>query len=156
MFGINDLSAYKKTSVNAELSVADPYVITKMLYQGIFERLAQAKGAIARGDLAMKANRLSSATAILENLKDTLDFSQSKEIATNLKNIYNYMIHCIADAAIDLNEKPIDDALKVFMPIKEAWDKIPVAAQQQASAQRNNDAFHSEFNNTRSLAHGTI
>ena len=78
MFGINDLSAYKKTSVNAELSVADPYVITKMLYQGIFERLAQAKGAIARGDLAMKANRLSSATAILENLKDTLDFSQSK------------------------------------------------------------------------------
>ena len=155
MYGRN-LRAYRNTSVNAELSVADPYVITKMLYQGIFERLAQAKGAIARGDLEQKASRLSSATAIIENLKDTLDFSQSKEIATNLKNIYNFMLNCIADAAIEISEKPIDEALKVFMPIKEAWDKIPVAAQTEAIAKRNTSQFHNEFNHTRSLAHGTI
>lgn len=54
MYGRN-LRAYQKTTVNAEISVADPYYVTKLLYQGLFERLAQAKGAIERGDLALKA-----------------------------------------------------------------------------------------------------
>ena len=72
MYGRN-LNAYRKTSVSAELSVADPYVITKMLYQGLFERLARAKGAIERNDLAMKGKLLGSATAILENLRSTYE-----------------------------------------------------------------------------------
>lgn len=54
MYGRN-LRAYQKTTVNAEISVADPYYVTKLLYQGLFERLAQAKGAIERGDLALKS-----------------------------------------------------------------------------------------------------
>ena len=66
MYGRN-LKAYQKTTVTAEISVADPYYVTKLLFQGVFERLAQAKGAIERGDLALKAKKLSSATAIIEN-----------------------------------------------------------------------------------------
>ena len=87
MYGRN-LRAYQKTTVQAEFSVADPYYVTKLLYQGLFERLAQAKGAIERGDLALKAKKLSTATAILENLRSTLDFSQSKSIAQGLYEIY--------------------------------------------------------------------
>ena len=45
MYGRN-LKAYQKTTVTAEISVADPYYVTKLLFQGVFERLAQAKGAI--------------------------------------------------------------------------------------------------------------
>ena len=88
MYGRN-LKAYQKTNVNAELAVADPYYVTKLLYQGLYERIAQAKGAIERGDLALKAKKLSSATAILENLRSTLDFSQSKSIAQSLFDIYS-------------------------------------------------------------------
>ena len=79
MYGRN-LKAYQKTNVNAELSVADPYYVTKLLYQGLFERIAQAKGAIERGDLALKAKKLSTATAILENLRSTPERSSGKEI----------------------------------------------------------------------------
>ena len=41
MYGRN-LKAYQKTNINAELSVADPYVVTKMLFQGLNDRMAQA------------------------------------------------------------------------------------------------------------------
>ena len=71
------MKEYRKASVNAELAMADPYTITKALFQGVFERLGQAKGAIARGDLEEKAKRLASASAIIQHLKDTLDPSQA-------------------------------------------------------------------------------
>ena len=75
MYGRN-LRAYQKTTVNAEISVADPYYVTKLLYQGLFERLAQAKGAIERGDLALKAKKLSTATAIGKFEKHSRLFSK--------------------------------------------------------------------------------
>lgn len=117
MYGRN-LRAYQKTTVNAEISVADPYYVTKLLYQGLFERLAQAKGAIERGDLALKAKKLSTATAILENLRSTLDFSQSKSIAQGLYDIYSYMIDQVAEASLNLMTQPIDNAIRALMPIK--------------------------------------
>ena len=119
MYGRN-LRAYQKTTVNAEISVADPYYVTKLLYQGLFERLAQAKGAIERGDLALKAKKLSTATAILENLRSTLDFSQSKSIAQGLYDIYSYMIDQVAEASLNLMTQPIDNAIRALMPIKKA------------------------------------
>ena len=114
MYGRN-LRAYQKTTVNAEISVADPYYVTKLLYQGLFERLAQAKGAIERGDLALKAKKLSTATAILENLRSTLDFSQSKSIAQGLYDIYSYMIDQVAEASLNLMTQPIDNAIRALM-----------------------------------------
>ncbi len=155
MYGRN-LRAYRNTSVSAEIAVADPYVLTKMLYQGVFERLAQAKGAIERGDLETKAKKLSSATAIIENLKNTLDFKRNAAIAQNFSDIYDYMLERIADAAVMINPKPIDEALQIFLPIKQAWDNIPLAAQQEAAAIRSQDADSVEFQNTASLARGTI
>ena len=64
------MKEYRKASVNAELAVADPYTITKALFNGVFERLGQAKGAIARGDLEEKAKKIASATAIIQHLKE--------------------------------------------------------------------------------------
>lgn len=155
MYGRN-LRAYRNTSVSAEIAVADPYVLTKMLYQGIFERLAQAKGAIMRGDLETKAKKLSSATAIIENLKNTLDFNRNAAIAQNFSDIYDYMLERIADAAVQIDPHPIDLALQIFMPIKQAWDNIPAAAQREAAEIRSHDADAAEFQNTSSLARGTI
>ena len=155
MYGRN-LRAYRNTSVSAEIAVADPYVLTKMLYQGIFERLAQAKGAIERGDLAVKAQKLASATAIIENLKHTLDFKRNAAIAQNFSDIYDEMLERIADAAVQINPRPIDEALQIFMPIKQAWDNIPLSAQQEAATIRSQDADSAEFQHTTSLARGTI
>lgn len=151
MYGRN-LRAYQKTSLSAELAVADPYTITKMLYQGIFEKLAQAKGAIERGDLKTKATTLSIATAILENLKSTLDFSYNKDLAQNLYDLYSFMIEKLADASIHLTTAPIDAVLRILKPIKEAWDSIPYSAVQKANQIRSTD---DKFNSTY-LASGKI
>lgn len=155
MYGRN-LRAYQKTTVNAEISVADPYYVTKLLYQGLFERLAQAKGAIERGDLALKAKKLSTATAILENLRSTLDFSQSKTIAQGLYDIYSYMIDQVAEASLNLMTQPIDNAIRALMPIKKAWDSIPVTAQQEAASKRTQEQLNVDLNHADNMAKGSI
>ncbi|CCX91951.1 MAG: flagellar export chaperone FliS [Succinatimonas sp.] len=155
MYGRN-LRAYQKTTVNAEISVADPYYVTKLLYQGLFERLAQAKGAIERGDLALKAKKLSTATAILENLRSTLDFSQSKTIAQGLYDIYSYMIDQVAEASLNLMTQPIDNAIRALMPIKKAWDSIPVTAQQEAASKRTQEQLNVDLNHADNMAKGSV
>ena len=155
MYGRN-LRAYQKTTVNAELSVADPYYVTKLLYQRLFERLAQAKGAIERGDLALKAKKLSTATAILENLRSTLDFSQSKSIAQGLYDIYSYMIDQVAEASLNLMTQPIDNAIRALMPIKKAWDSIPVTAQQEAASKRTQEQLNVDLNHADNMAKGSV
>ena len=153
MYGRN-LRAYQKTTVNAEISVADPYYVTKLLYQGLFERLAQAKGAIERGDLALKAKKLSTATAILENLRSTLDFSQSKSIAQGLYD--SYMIDQVAEASLNLMTQPIDNAIRALMPIKKAWDSIPVTAQQEAASKRTQEQLNVDLNHADNMAKGSV
>ena len=155
MYGRN-LRAYQKTTVNAEISVADPYYVTKLLYQGLFERLAQAKGAIGRGDLAFTAKKLSTATAILENLRRTLDFSQSKSIAQGLYDIYSYMIDQVAEASLNLMTQPIDNAIRALMPIKKAWDSIPVTAQQEAASKRTQEQLNVDLNHADNMAKGSV
>ncbi len=155
MYGRN-LKAYQKTNVNAELAVADPYYVTKLLYQGLFERIAQAKGAIERGDLALKAKKLSSATAIIENLRSTLDFSQSASIAQSLYDIYSYMLDQISEATITLATLPLDNALRAFMPIKKAWDSIPVSAQKEAQSRRTQEQLDIDLNHDANIAKGYI
>ena len=155
MYG-RTLRAYQKTTVNAEISVADPYYVTKLLYQGLFERLAQAKGAIERGDLALKAKKLSTATAILENLRSTLDFSQSKSIAQGLYDIYSYMIDQVAEASLNLMTQPIDNAIRALMPIKKAWDSIPVTAQQEAASKRTQEQLNVDLNHADNMAKGSV
>ena len=155
MYGRN-LRAYQKTTVNAEISVADPYYVTKLLYQGLFERLAQAKGAIERGDLALKAKKLSTATAILENLRSTLDFSQSKSIAQGLYDIYSYMIDQVAEASLNLMTQPNDNAIRALMPIKKAWDSIPVTAQQEAASKRTQEQLNVDLNHADNMAKGSV
>ncbi|MGN0894154.1 MAG: flagellar export chaperone FliS [Succinivibrio sp.] len=155
MYGRN-LKAYQKTTVNAEITVADPYYVTKLLYQGLFERLAQAKGAIERGDLALKAKKLSTATAILENLRSTLDFSQSKTIAQGLYDIYSYMIDQVAEASLNLVTQPLDNAIRALMPIKRAWDSIPVSAQQEAASKRSSEQLNVDLNHADNMATGRV
>ena len=136
MYNRRNLDAYRKNSVRAELSVADPYTITKMLFQGAFERLMQAKGAIEHGDLELKGRKLSSASVIIENLRSTLDFKINKELAQRLFDLYTYVIDRIADASVEVSLAPIDAALKVLIPLKSAWDSIPLTEQQKAAQQR--------------------
>lgn len=146
------LKAYQNKSLKEAMAMADPYTITKMLFQGLFERLCQAKGAILRGDMNAKSKKLSAAGLIIENLRNSLDFSYRKDFAQNMYDLYTYMIGRLADANMHATTEPIDAVIKTLLPIKNAWDNIPYAAVQEAAKHRSRENTYEDH----ALANGSI
>lgn len=134
---LKGINAYKKGSLKQDIAHADPHKITLMLMQGALDRMAYAKGAIERKEFEGKAEHLSRVTAILMNLRDTLDMDLKNDITKNLYSLYDYMIQRVTDANIQNDLKIMDEVINLLLPIKVAWSQIPEEAKQEAyEAQR--------------------
>lgn len=134
---LKGINAYKKGNLKQDISHADPHKLTLMLMQGTLDKLAYAKGCMERKDYAGKSEHLSRASAILMNLRDTLDLEAGAEVADNLFALYDYMVQRLIDANVQNSLKIIDEVITLILPIKTAWSQIPESAKQEAyEAQR--------------------
>ncbi len=135
MYGRN-LKAYQRTNLEAELSVADPHRIVQMMFEGLLERLAQSKGAILRKDFEYKSDRISKALGIVNGLQVSLDKKQDPELYEKMYALYDYIKELINEASTKLTVEPLDEAIKLILPIKQAWDNIPPEARAEAYARK--------------------
>ncbi|AMG29899.1 flagella export chaperone FliS [Grimontia hollisae] len=119
------LQAYKKVSVDSQLSAASPHKVIQMLMAGAIERLIQGKAAMSQGDVAVKGERLGKALDIIISLRTCLSMDDGGEIASNLDALYDFMIRQVSEANRDNLEAPIDDVIDILREIKSAWDQIP-------------------------------
>ncbi len=119
MYGRN-LKAYRKTNLEAELSVADPHRVIQMMFEGLIERLSQAKGAILRNDLEYKSDRI-------------------PVLADRMFALYDYMKELLAKASVSLDVAPIDEVINLILPIKQAWDQIPNDIKEETNQKILND-----------------
>ncbi|RDV25040.1 flagellar export chaperone FliS [Alteromonas aestuariivivens] len=134
---LTGINAYRKGNLKQDIATADPHRLTLMLMQGALDRLAFAKGAMERKDFVAKSEFLSRVTAILMNLRDTLDLDVGGEVAENLFALYDYMIEKVNDGHVKNDLKMLDEVISLLTPIRDAWVQIPEAAKQEAyEAQR--------------------
>lgn len=129
---LKGINAYKKGNIRQDISQADPHRLTLMLMQGALDRMAYARGSMERKDFVGKAEHLSKATAILINLRDTIDLDLKSEVGENLFALYEYMIQRLNDANIQNNLQIMDEVINLMLPIKTAWAQIPEEAKQEA------------------------
>lgn len=119
------LQAYKKVSVDSQLSAASPHKVIQMLMAGAIERLIQGKAAMQQGSLAVKGERLGKALDIVISLRTCLSMDEGGDIAKNLDALYDFMIRQIALANQSNTSEPLDDVVEMLREIKSAWDQIP-------------------------------
>jgi flagellar protein FliS len=129
---LKGINAYKKGNLKEDIAQADPHKLTLMLMQGALDRMAYTKGCIERKDYAGKSEHVSRATAIVMNLRDTLDMQSGSDISDKLYSLYDYMIQRLIDANVQNNLKIIDEVINLLLPIKTAWSQIPESAKQEA------------------------
>jgi len=129
---LKGINAYRKGNLKQDVASADPHKLTLMLLQGALDRIAYAKGAMERKDLAVKADYISKASAILMHLRDTLDLEAGGDIAGNLQALYNYMIERLNEAHINNDLNVLDEVSSLLTPIRDAWVQIPENAKQEA------------------------
>ena len=118
------MEQYRQVGVRSDIPDASPYRLVQMLMQGALDKLAAAKGCMARGDIAGKGSNISGVISIVDGLRASLDKDTGGQIALNLENLYLHIIQQLLQANIDNDAVIIDKVYRLIAQIKSAWDDI--------------------------------
>ncbi len=118
------MNQYKQVSVSSQVFEASPHRLIQMLMEGGLERLAQAQGAMARGQASLKGELISKAIGIIGGLREGLDMSKGGEVAQNLDRVYEYMITRMLEANKSNDPTPLVEVSGLLREVKSGWDAI--------------------------------
>lgn len=118
------MKQYQTVSVHAQVTEADSHRLIQMLMEGGLQRLAQAKGAMEYGNVALKGELIGKAMGIIGGLRDALDKDKGGEIASNLDNLYAFMQQRLSQANLQNDPAMLDEVAGLLREIKQGWDGI--------------------------------
>ncbi|MFJ5300337.1 flagellar export chaperone FliS [Pseudomonas sp. SLFW] len=118
------LRQYQKVNSQAQTAVATPHRLVQMLMEAGLDRIAQAKGAIERKDIAAKGVLIGKAIEVIGGLREGLDMEKQAEALAHVDNLYVYMMKRLAEANIKTSPKILDEVSDLLTTVKEGWDGI--------------------------------
>ena len=127
--GHHPLAAYVRTGLESRVAEADPHTLVALLFDGLFESIAQARGALRSGDMAAKGRALGRAVGIVdEGLRAALDLKAGGTLARDLHDLYAYVTMRLTRANLHNDEALLDECVELMQPLREAWLAIRPAA----------------------------
>ena len=120
------MGQYKQVGTKVGADSADPHQLIVMLFDGVLERIAVAKGAIQRNEIEEKGQKIGRAIAIIDGLRASLNKDLGGDIADNLDNLYEYMQRRLFDANLKSDISTLDEVADLLREIKSAWMAISV------------------------------
>lgn len=118
------LRQYQKVNGVAQTSEASPHRLVQMLMQGGLDRIAQAKGAIARNDIAQRGILIGKAIGIVGGLREGLDLENHADSLAELDNLYSYMSKRLVEANVKNDPEILNEVARLLITVKEGWDAI--------------------------------
>jgi len=114
-------NAYVTVGVHTGIDSATPHHLVAMLYEGLLDSLARARGALQRGQIEVKASELSRAQRIVEEgLKAALN-PAAGELSQQLESLYAYLSLRVTQANLRNDEAAIDECRRLIEPLQQAW-----------------------------------
>lgn len=118
-------SAYKRVAVETSVQGADPHTLVGLLFDALLQSIAEARGAMVRGDTATKGAALGKAVRILEEgLKAGLNLREGGEIAANLRDLYSYATMRLTQANLRNDSKALEEVSQLIEPVAQSWKLI--------------------------------
>ncbi len=118
------LKSYTNVHYEGQVAGASPQRLIQMLYEGVLERIAQAKGAMQQKNFELKGKKVSDAINIVMALRDSLNFEQGGEIAYNLDALYDYIARTLWQAHAKNNLKQLDEVSGLIDEVYSAWKQL--------------------------------
>ena len=118
------LNEYRQTYVEAGGVYADPHSLISMLFNGLQERIAVARGALQRKDHASKGRAVGQSIEILSYLQSCLNLEQGGEIAENLNSLYAYMSNQLFTASASNDDALFEEVKHLLTEVQSGWDGI--------------------------------
>ena len=118
-------NAYQRINVETSMHTMDQHQLVSLLYEGVINAIATARGALARGDVLAKVNAISKAVRILEEgLSTSLDKVDGGELAENLGALYDYCIHRLILANARNDDALMQEVMRLIEPVATGWNEI--------------------------------
>ncbi len=121
---LNAVNQYQAAD-HSTIDYADPHELILRLMNGALERISQARGAISRGETALKAEMISKAVMIVGGLEGCVNHQAGGELADNLSSLYQYMSIRLAEANLHDDIARLNEVSELMLQIKSAWEQIP-------------------------------
>ena len=112
--------AYQHTHVTSQ----SPLELVVLLYDGALRFLQMASDGTRRSDLAAKREGMSRGLAIIAELQNTLNLQEGGDVAKSLDGLYTYITGRLIDANVRRDPTPIDEAIRLLRPLRDAWAQI--------------------------------
>jgi len=117
--------SYHRVHVETSTQAADPHKLIEMLLQGAIDAIYQARGALDRRDVKVKGEQIGKAVRIVEEgLRASLDPTAGGRIATELDQLYSYIVRKLTLANIRNDDHALMECVQLLTPISEAWSGI--------------------------------
>lgn len=123
--GFNRANAYRQVGAHSGVENASPHALIQMLFEGLFQSLNAARGAMERGEIEEKGRHLGKAVRILqEGLAAGLDLEKGGELAGNLKLLYDYSVKKLTQANVRNDAEMVAEVIGVLQPVAQGWKEI--------------------------------
>ena len=122
--GLKAFSAYKETNAATAIMDATPHQLTGLLLKAATDKLSIAMGAMDRGDITLRTESIRGATAIIIELKSTLNLSEGGEIAAQLDRLYEFSLASLIEANGHCDVSKLQAVRDILSEINEAWTGI--------------------------------
>ncbi len=101
-----------------------PFELVVLLYDAALRSAATAREAMVKRDIRTRRAALSRMLAIVAELQNTLDTEKGGKIAQDLDRLYGWVTSRLIDATVQQSVRPIDDAVRVLEPLRDAWQSV--------------------------------
>ena len=128
--------SYGSVQVVTGVATADNIQLIQMLFDGLNESLASARGHIQNNAIEEKSKALSRAGRIVVGLQGALDFERGGELAQNLNELYAYVTRRLFHVNAYNDLVVLEEVQSLIQDIAQAWKTLPSLLNQTQPVQR--------------------
>jgi flagellar protein FliS len=119
------LHSYENVQVVTGIASANNIELIQMLFDGLIESLAAAKGHIQHNAIEQKSSSISRAGRIVVGLQGALDHEKGGEIAQNLNELYGYVTRRLFHINAHNDLEALQEVHSLMEEIRSAWKTLP-------------------------------
>jgi flagellar protein FliS len=117
---MNGLDVYKEHAIGTQSKGR----LIVMLYDGAIKFLNLAIKEMEAGNHGEKGKYIAKAQDIINELNAVLDMDSGGEIATNLRQLYCFMVRRLSEANIKKDPRLIQDVIDLMEELNQGWKAV--------------------------------
>src|SRR5208282_419135 len=122
---------YRAVSSHGLVADASPTRLVQIMYEHTLAQLVTAQGCMQRisdnlplVDVIAKGKAIGKAVRLINQLNATLDMERGREIADNLRSLYEYMLSRLTVANLKNDPRIVGEVIELVRKVKSGWDQI--------------------------------